>query len=207
MNALTRLAQTAPNDIIKYGIYLTQDSNKTEKPTNSQIDSTLDDYLNLMGRVFSYPGMVVIGDSRNQALVIIPLPTTLEEDESVELQTNLLEKEKKNDIVIDTSDGYVRWLSRAEELEEQGLTDDALDLVYSRMDSLFQNNKFDQANHLISDLNLENYSRDILLTFMNVCYSAHTRLRHWPDFVSGVKTSLENRELLEEGLEEWFERF
>lgn len=103
--------------------------------------------------------------------------------------------------------GKMEWLSRAVELEENGLLESALDLVYLRMDEMFLDNRFLEGDLILKDIDVNQYSRDILLTFVNVSYAANPHLPHWKEFLSRVQNSLIKRDLMEKGLLEWFKGF
>lgn len=92
------------------------------------------------------------------------------------------------------------FLQRAMRLEKQGAVDAALDLVYDQVDGMLKTGRFDQVNRLLSMVEAESLSLDLLLGLLTVTLPARSKLPDRGRLFSGAETALKKRGQWEEGL-------
>ena len=86
--------------------------------------------------------------------------------------------------------GFVDGAAR---LEEAGLPDSALDIIYDRVDELLHNAEFEQCAQILDQLDETRYSTDILLALITTTFPAKSRIRTRAQFLGRVSEELRKR--------------
>jgi len=92
------------------------------------------------------------------------------------------------------------FVDRARRLDAMGRTDAALDLLYDAIDQLMRQSKFDELDTILPGVPIAECSLDLLLAFLTATLPARIRLSSRPKFFADVKSELQSRGELEEGL-------
>ena len=103
-----------------------------------------------------------------------------------------------------SSVGAYDWLQKAVELEKNGQVDDALDLVFEKLDKYLKEAKFEIINNLIRNIDTRKFTPDVLLTMITVSFPAHDRLSDWNTFLDNVFEFYKTKSLLTVSLNNWF---
>ncbi len=92
------------------------------------------------------------------------------------------------------------FLDGARRLESRGAVDAALDLIYDQVDEMLKAGKFDQVNQLLSTVEANSLSLDLLLGLLTVTLPARCRLPARSRLFREAETVLKLRGEWEEGL-------
>lgn len=85
------------------------------------------------------------------------------------------------------------FIDRARRLDEQGQADAALDLLYDSIDELLKTGKFNEVDEILSQMDVSEYSADILLGVLTATLPARDELKSRPQFFREVEQSLRRR--------------
>ncbi len=113
----------------------------------------------------------------------------------------------KSKLAYESSEGACDWLQKAVELEKNGEVDDALDLVFEKVDNYLKEGKFELIDNLISEIDTRKFTPDVLLTLLTVSYSAINELSNWGILLNKVHGFYRAKDFLTESLDTWFLSF
>ncbi len=90
-------------------------------------------------------------------------------------------------------------------LEINGQIDKALDLVFENIDNYLKNNKFNTINNKLKEIDVKNYTPNVLLTLVTATIPAQNKLPDWNKFVECVYQFFRTNNLLSVSLNNWFQ--
>ena len=94
----------------------------------------------------------------------------------------------------------LKVFSIARELDEMGLTDVALDVIFSGFDVAFKNGDFDEIDRAIRTFHPDSYSVDIIIGVFSATLPGIGKLKRRREFVDKCKDYLVSIGELEDGL-------
>jgi hypothetical protein len=92
------------------------------------------------------------------------------------------------------------FLERAERLERSGNIDAALDIIYDQINWRLKEQKFYETDQLLQNVNVAEYSVDLLLGLLTATLPARSKLRSRAQFFSEVEAVLKERGQWEDNL-------
>jgi hypothetical protein len=92
------------------------------------------------------------------------------------------------------------FLERAVALEQSGVTDSSLDLIYDSVDELLRRGQFAMIDSVLCELDVARHSADILLALLTATAPARSHLASRKAFFRRVKQVVESRGEYERGL-------
>lgn len=82
------------------------------------------------------------------------------------------------------------WLARVSELDRTGKFDDAIDLVFSNVNSMLTMGKFEDVSILLKTFDVKHFSINVLLAFLTITLCAKNKLDGRPILFERVKNHL-----------------
>lgn len=92
------------------------------------------------------------------------------------------------------------FIEQAKELDKQGHTDEAIDLIYDKIDEMLLAGYFHDVDLLLSTLSVSDLSMDLLLSILMATLPAKKRLVERDRFFKNVEQILRQRHELRDGL-------
>lgn len=84
------------------------------------------------------------------------------------------------------------FLDRAQRLDDQGKSDEALDIVYDEVDRFLRKSSFSQLDALLKKPNTERLSIDILIALLTATYPAKSKLSSRKELFKNAEIAIQN---------------
>ncbi len=92
--------------------------------------------------------------------------------------TDLMDESLFNTFTSNVGLYDLTWLNKAKDIDRVGKSDEALDIVYDNIDKMLSNNNFIGVDSLLSEIDINEYSVDMLLGLLTSTLPAKNKLEN-----------------------------